>query len=453
MIILRFNETDLSAALSALSDKLHLSAGITSAASDAKTSEIFGEPLAPLDVVRRILKDVREQGDAAISDYARKLDGAILPSERFAVTAEEVDSAWAATSGELKASLETAAVNIRQYQSAIRIPEPPPVTNAQGGTMWVRYRALERVGLCVPGWRAAYPSTVLMTAVPAQVAGVKEIVMVSPCGADGKVRPETLAAARIAGVTEIYRLGGVQAVAALAYGTETIRKVDKVAGPGNIFVTLAKKEVYGEVDLDMPAGPSEILIIADSTANPRFIAADMLSQAEHDPAAAVLLTPSAAIAERTLAELERQLPTLSRAQAARDCLERFGFIGVTSDLSEAVALANRFAPEHLEIATEAPDAWLEQLTAAGAIFVGQFTPEPVGDYVAGPSHVLPTGGTARFFSGLSVNDFLRRTSVLKYSREALQKSVSAVNTIARAEGLDAHARAATIRFEDKMEQA
>jgi len=399
MRIYRHNEIDLSAALGELSDKLRLGAGITSPSSDRKTVEVFGEPLSPLEVVRRILGDVRERGDAAVREYARKLDGADLSPERFAVCEEEIDAAWAATPESLKRGMETAAANIRKYQSAIRIPDAAPVTNAQGGRLSVRYSALERVGICVPGGRAAYPSTVLMTALPAQVAGVKEIAIVSPCGADGKARPETLAAARVAGVTEIYRVGGAQAVAALAYGTETIRRVEKIAGPGNVFVTLAKKEVYGEVGIDLPAGPSEVLIIADRTANARFIAADMLSQAEHDPAAAVLLTPEVTVAERTVDELGNQLARLSREQAARDCLERFGFVGVTADMDEAVALANRFAPEHLEVATERPEELLPRLTAAGAIFLGQFTPEPVGDYLAGPSHVLPTGVRRGFSAG------------------------------------------------------
>jgi len=449
MRIHRHNEIDLSAALGELSDKLRLSAGITSPSSDTKTVEVFGEPLTPLEVVRRIVRDVRERGDAALQEYTRKLDGADLSAEQFAVREEEIDAAWAAMPESLKKGMESAAENIRRYQSAIRIPDPAPVTNAQGGRLSVRYSALERVGICVPGGRAAYPSTVLMTALPAQVAGVKEIVIVTPCGADGKARPETLAAARVAGVTEVYRVGGAQAVAALAYGTKTIRPVQKIAGPGNLFVTLAKKEVYGDVGVDLPAGPSEVLIIADRTANARFIAADMLSQAEHDPAASVLLTPDATVAERTLEQLEAQLATLSREQAARDCLERFGFIGVTSDLDEAVALANRFAPEHLEVATENPERLLPRLTAAGAIFLGRFTPEPVGDYLAGPSHVLPTGGAARFASGLSVNDFLRRTSVLSYSRDALEKSVDDIDALARCEGLDAHARSVTIRFEEE----
>jgi len=319
--------------------------------------------------------------------------------------------------------------------------------NAQGGVAGIQYRPLNRVGIYVPGGRAAYPSTVLMTAIPAQVAGVRQIAMATPCAPDGKVRPETLAAAREAGVAEVYRIGGAQAIAALAYGTKTIPQVDKIVGPGNIFVTLAKREVYGEVGLDMLAGPSEVLIIADGKANPRFIAADLLSQAEHDPAAAVLLTPDEAVAQRTLAEIQDQLPKLSREKAARDCLQRYGFFGVTRDLDQAVALANQFAPEHLELAVENPDDLLPKIQSAGAVFLGQHTPEPVGDYVAGPSHVLPTGGTARFFSGLSVNDFLRTMSVIRYNEAALAKAVADVVALARAEGLDAHARAAAIRFE------
>jgi histidinol dehydrogenase len=282
-----------------------------------------------------------------------------------------------------------------------------------------------------------------MTAIPAQVAGVESLAICTP---EKNLRPEVLAAARIAGVTEILRIGGVQAVAALAYGTGTIRKADIIVGPGNAFVTAAKKEAYGAVALDMLAGPSEILIIADGSANPAYLAADLLSQAEHNPAASVLVTPDAALAEATVAELEKQLPELSREGAARDCLGKYGFIGVTRDLDQAVELANQFAPEHLELAVANPDEVLAGIRNAGAVFMGQMTPEPVGDYVAGPSHVLPTGGSARFFSGLSVNDFLRRMSVLRYDRDALGKTAADVDTIARAEGLDAHARAATIRF-------
>lgn len=445
--LLRAGETDLARALRDLSSRLHFGAGMTSTASDEKTVAVFGEPLAPVEAVRRILGDVRARGDAAVAEYTKKLDGAALSPEAFAVTQDEIDAAWAAAPRALKDAMERSAANIRQYQRAIKAVDPAPVRNAEGGVLSLRHLPLRRVGMCVPGWRASYPSTVLMTAIPAQVAGVREIVMVSPCAAGGAVRPETLAAARLAGVTEVYRIGGAQAVGALAYGTQTIKRVDKVVGPGNIFVTLAKRAVYGEVDVDMLAGPSEVLIIADDGADPRFLAADLLSQAEHDPAAAVLLTTSESVAQGTIEALARQLPRLAREAAARECIERYGFIGVTRDLAEAAALANEFAPEHLELAVADPEALLPEIISAGAVFLGQATPEPVGDYMAGPSHVLPTGGTARFFSGLSVNDFLRRTSVVRYTRDALEKVSDAVNTFARAEGLDGHARAATIRFE------
>ena len=447
MKILRAAQTDLSAALKRLSDALSVGAGMVSADSGERTLAAFGEPLAPLEAVRRILNDVRERGDDAVCEYAKKLDGAALTPETLRVSRDEIRDAYDSVPARLKESLTRAKENIRRFQEHIRHRTPAPFRNASGGTVMVRYDPLDRIGIYVPGGRAAYPSTVLMTAIPAQVAGVREIAMVTPCGPDGKVRPETLAAAHEAGLSEMYRIGGVQAIAALAYGTATVRRVDKVVGPGNIFVTLAKREVYGEVDLDMLAGPSEILIIADASADPRFLAADLLSQAEHDPAAAVLLTPAEDVAEGTLKEIEDQLSGLSRGRAARECLEHYGVYGVTRDLDQAVELANQFAPEHLELIVENPRDILPKLRAAGAIFVGTYSPEPVGDYVAGASHVLPTGGTARFFSGLSVNDFMRRTSVIQYSDAALRAAASDIETLARAEGLDAHARAATIRFE------
>ena len=442
MKILRAAETDLSAALRELSSKLGLGGGMVSESSRRKTLEIFGEALTPLEVVRRILRDVRARGDEAISEYASKLDGATLPPEKFLVTRKEMEAAWRSVPASFRKSLARASANIRRFQERIKLKAPAPMRNPEGGRLAVEYRPLARVGLCVPGGRAAYPSSALMTAIPAQVAGVDEIAMVTPCRPDGTVRPETLAAAREADLTEVYRISGAHAVAGLAYGTKTIRRVDKIVGPGNIFVTLAKREVYGEVALDMLAGPSEVLIIADAKADPRFAAADLLSQAEHDPAAAVLLTPDERVARETLAEIERQLPKLSREKAARDSLERYGFIAVTRDLDQAIVLANQFAPEHLELAVEDPDALLGRIRCAGAVFMGAYTPEPVGDYLAGPSHVLPTGGTARFFSGLSVNDFLRRMSVIRYTPSALKKSVADVDSLARAEGLDAHARAA-----------
>ena len=454
MKILRADKTDLPAALDELSSALgFFQAGMTAAGADERTEAVFGEALSPLEAVRRILSDVRELGDGAVAAYAEKLDGARLTPDRFRVSPEEIVAACDAVPDALKKSLSKAKENIRRFQEHIKIHTPSPLENAEGGTLTVRYLPLNRVAVYVPGGSAGYPSTVLMAAVPAQVAGVKEVAMITPCGRDGAVRPETLAAAHEAGITEIYRGAAVALIGAAAYGTATIPRVDKIVGPGNLFVTLAKREVYGQVDLDMLAGPSEVLIIADGAANPRFLAADLLSQAEHNPASAVLLTPNAAVAERTVTEIERQAKELSRGVEALDCIERYGFVAVTCDLDQAVELANRFAPEHLELAVADPEALVGRLRNAGAIFVGPFTPEPVGDYIAGPSHVLPTGGTARFFSGLSVNDFLRRTSVLAYSRDALQKVAADVDVIARAEGLDAHARAATIRFEESERDA
>lgn len=446
MKIHRSGETDLSAALRALSAKLGLGAGMVSKASLEKTAAVFGRPMEPVEVVRTILRDVRARGDAAVSEYVARLDGATLPPERFRVTPEELAQAWAQAPEPLRASLTRAAGNIRRFQSMIKPPAPGLLQNPEGGVMGITWRPLKRVGLYIP---ARLASTVLMTAIPAQVAGVKEIALTTPCNRAGQPSPETLAAAHAVGLTEVYRLGGATAIAALAYGTAAIPRVDKIVGPGNTFVTLAKREVYGEVDLDMLAGPSEVLILADASADPRFLAADLLSQAEHDPAAAILLTPEESIARRTLEEVERQLGALSRGAAARDCLERYGFLGVTRDLEQAVELANQFAPEHLELAVARPDDLLPKLHTAGAVFLGSWTPEPVGDYVAGPSHVLPTGGTARFFSGLSVHDFLRRMSVIRYSEEALRRAAPEIETLARAEGLDAHARAATIRFDPR----
>ena len=441
-------DDDLSAELAKLSASLDIRKGMTAADSGELTRAVFGEALSPIESVRRILGDIAARGDAAVREYTHNLDGVELSPAQFRVSSEEIAQAWEQTPPELRAAMETAAENIRRFQEAIRPKDAEPVVNPQGGVMALRALPIRRVACYVPGGRASYPSSVLMTAVPAQVAGVREVVVTTPCGADGAVRPATLAAARVAGVTEIYRLGGAQAIAALAFGTETIEKVDKIVGPGNLFVTLAKKEVYGQVDLDMLAGPSEILIIADAAANPGWLAADLLSQAEHDPAASVLLTPSREVAETTVRELEKQLPELSRESAARDCLQRYGFIGVTRDLDEAAELANQFAPEHLELAVADPEALLPKCVNAGAVFMGQQTPEPLGDYLAGPSHVLPTGGTARFFSGLSVHDFLRRTSVLKYTKEALAASAEAVDVFARAEGLDAHARSVTRRVDN-----
>jgi len=447
MRIFDARETDLVEEMRSLSRRLGHRQGATGSGGDERARALFGQSLPPIEVVRRILDDVRDRGDDALADYALRLDGVDLAAVGLRVAAKEISAAWDATPASLRQAMERAAENIRRCQQAI-LPVPAgPITNAHGGMVEIRTQPLRRVGLYVPGGRAAYPSTLLMTAIPAQVAGVDEVAVATPCGPDGRVRQETLAAAHLCGIQEIYRIGGAQAIAAFAFGTRSIRRVDKIVGPGNLYVTLAKREVYGDVALDMLAGPSEILIIADSSAEPRFIAADMLGQAEHDPAAAILLTPERTVAEATLAQIEMQIPALSRGRAARDCLERYGFVGVVRDLDQAVALADEFAPEHLELAVANAEALLPAVRNAGAIFIGQETPESLGDYVAGPSHVLPTGGTARFFSGLSVHDFLRRTSIIRYNRGALARAARDVDALARAEGLDAHARAVAIRFE------
>ena len=444
MNILNAQSTDLSAALSALSAKLGSGAGMVSQAGMEKTVAVFGKPLTPAEVVRTLIAAVRERGDDAIAEYLLKLDGARLTPEQFRLSPDALRDAWDQTPEPVRSALQRARENIRRFQEHIRPQLPSTQRNAEGGFVGITHRPLNRVGLYIP---AGLASTVLMTAVPASVAGVREIALATPCNREGMPSREVLAAAHVAGVTEVYRIGGALAIAAFACGTSAVPRVEKICGPGNTFVTIAKKELYGEVDLDMLAGPSEVLVIADAKAEPRFIAADMLSQAEHNPAAAVLLTPEEKIARRTLEALEAQLPRLSRAQAARDCLERYGFIGVTRDLDHAVELANQFAPEHLELAVAKPDVLLPRIRTAGAVFMGQFTPEPVGDYVAGPSHVLPTGGTARFFSGLGVYHFMRTMSVIHYDRDALRKTAADVDVLARAEGLDAHARSATIRFE------
>jgi len=444
MNIVNARTADLSAALSALSAALGAGAGMVSREGQERTLAVFGRALSPAEVVRELIRAVRERGDEALVEYIRKLDGATLTPERLRVSPEMLGDAWDQTPPSVREALQRARDNIRCFQEHIRPALPPAQRNAEGGFVSITHRPLRRVGLYVP---AGLASTVLMTAIPAAVAGVREVALATPCNREGMPSREVLAAAHLAGVEEVYRIGGALAIAAFACGTRSVPRVEKICGPGNTFVTLAKKELYGSVDLDMLAGPSEVLVIADAKSEPRFIAADMLSQAEHNPAAAVLLTPEERIARRTLEEIEAQLPTLSRGPAARDCLERYGFIGVTRDLDHAVELANQFAPEHLELAVARPDALLPRIHSAGAVFLGQCTPEPVGDYVAGPSHVLPTGGTARFFSGLGVQHFLRTMSVIHYDRDALRKTVPDIAVLANAEGLDAHARSATIRFE------
>jgi len=399
--------------------------------------------------VDEILRAVRERGDAALLELTARFDRLAVPSAAaLAISRGELEAAERALDPSVRAALVYAAERIDRYHRyhAAALPKAWRITDEHGSILGQEVRALERVGIYVPGGRAAYPSTVLMTAIPARVAGVPEIVLATPPGRDGRVDPTVLAAARIAGVTEAWRLGGAQAIAALAYGTATIRKVDKVVGPGNLYVALAKRRVYGEVGIDMVAGPSEVLVIADAHADPEWIAADLLAQAEHDPMArAVLVTDAPDLAPRVARALAAQLGRLARKDIAAEALQAHGALVLVGSLEEAAELANLLAPEHLELLVRVPQALLPRVRHAGAIFVGGRTPEVVGDYVAGPSHVLPTAGTARFSSPLGVEDFVKRSSVIEYSGAGLQAALPHLRTLADIEGLGGHRRAADVR--------
>ncbi|HWR39718.1 MAG TPA: histidinol dehydrogenase [Patescibacteria group bacterium] len=411
----------------------------------ARTREVFGEALTAAQVVDRVVDDVRRQGDAAVLRYTEAFDGVALTAERLEVTAEEIKEALANTDKEILAALELAVANVRRFHEE-QLPKSWLSDRPYGAMLGQKCLPLERVGIYVPGGTAVYPSSVVMNAVPAKVAGVQEIIMAVPPARDGSVNPTVLAAAHLSGVTRIFRIGGAQAVAALAFGTATIPKVDKITGPGNLFVTLAKKAVYGHCDIDMLAGPSEILIVADKTADPRYVAADMLSQAEHDVlASSIVITDDAGVAQATAAEAERQLQLLSRREIAVAALERNALIIVVKDLQQAMELANWSAPEHLEILTAEPFALLPYVRNAGAVFLGPYSPEPLGDYLAGPNHVLPTGGTARFYSVLNVDTFMKKTSIIAYTKAALNAVGDTVIRLAEAEGLDAHANAVRMR--------
>jgi histidinol dehydrogenase len=401
------------------------------------------------DISRRvaeIVAAVREKGDAALLDFTQRFDRVALTAPELAVRPEEYAAAERAVGEVTLRSLRYAAARIERFHRECA-PRSWRMKDDNGSHLGQEVRPLDRVAVYVPGGRAAYPSTVLMTVVPAVVAGVREIVLVSPPSADRSLNAAVLAAARIAGVTEAYRVGGAQAIAALAYGTETIRRVDKIVGPGNIYVALAKARVFGDVGIDMVAGPSEVLVVADDTADAAFVAADLLAQAEHDPMArAVLLTPSSALRDAVAAELGRQLAGLTRREIAGAALASHGALVLTASLEEAVDLANGLAPEHLELQVADPEGLLTRVRHAGAVFLGRHTPEVVGDYVAGPNHVLPTGGTARFSSALSTEDFVTRLSVIEYSAEGLAEAGPHVGELSRVEGLDGHGAAAAIRI-------
>ncbi|WP_347274446.1 histidinol dehydrogenase [Candidatus Kuenenia sp.] len=395
--------------------------------------------------VLKIIQDVKKNGDKAIAVYGKRFDKALLSPEQFRVKEEEIEDAYKYVTGKFIKAIRLAIKNIQTYQNHIRIQNVKQL-RSKGVILDTLYTPIDSAGIYVPGGAASYPSTVLMNAIPAQVAGVEKIVMVSPPKEDGNIPPERLVAAKEAGVSEIYKIGGVQAIAALAFGTKTIPRVDKIVGPGNVFVTLAKKEIFGYAGIDMLAGPSEVLIIADNHANPSYIASDLLSQAEHTPGISLLVTSSKLLAKQVVAEITLQIKTLSRSAGTNECLSKYGVIFIAKNMNECIALSNAIAPEHLQIMTQNPKSVLSGIKHAGAVFVGDYTPVALGDYIAGPSHVLPTGGTARFSSGLSANDFIKRTSVITYSQSALRSVQQDVSEISASEGLDAHAKSVKIRL-------
>lgn len=396
--------------------------------------------------VSEILENVKKNGDKAVCEYTVKFDG--KAPEKAEISKEEIDAAVEQCDKFFLESLKKAALNIKDFHA--RQKQQSWLTTKENGViLGQRVRGLSRVGIYVPGGTAAYPSSVLMNAIPAKIAGVGEIIMVTPPAKDGKPNPDILAAAKIAGVDRVFLMGGAQAVAALAFGTETVPKVDKIVGPGNIFVATAKKLLYGTVDIDMVAGPSEILIVADESANPKFLAADLMSQAEHDIlASSILITTSAKIAEETKAELKRQCAALSRKDIIEKSLKDFGAIIICDSMDKAVNFANRLAPEHLEMCVENPMEYIGRMDNAGSVFLGNFSPEPLGDYFAGPNHVLPTSGTARFFSPLSVDSFIKKSSFIYYTEDALKAEKDNVISLAETEGLTAHANSIKVRFED-----
>ena len=398
-------------------------------------------------VVKKIISDIRTHGDQGLRDYTEKFDRVRLDS--FLVSEKELEEAYGQVDSEFIAIVREAAENIRSFHEKQLRPSWM-TTEENGSILGQKITPLDSVGVYVPGGTAAYPSSVLMNVIPAKVAGVKRIVMVSPPNTDGKLPAAVLVAAKEAGVKEIYKVGGAQAIAALAYGTESIAPVDKITGPGNIYVALAKREVFGDVDIDMIAGPSEIAIIADDSARADEVAADLLSQAEHDPrACSVLVTPSTVLAEAVAVEVEKQLAELPRKEIASKSIADYGVIYVTSSIDEAVETVNQLAPEHLEILTENGIELLGKIRHAGAIFIGRYSSEPVGDYFAGPNHVLPTNGTARFSSPLNVDDFQKKSSVIIYSEKALKDNGEKIARFARMEGLEAHARAVELRLKNQ----
>ncbi|MBW8885309.1 MAG: histidinol dehydrogenase, partial [Planctomycetia bacterium] len=429
--------------MAALRAKRSTTGNVVSEAGRRRTVEVFGEPLTPQQVVERICGDARSGGLAAVLNYSKRLDKAELTSETVQVSKGELAGAHAAADPQFLATVRRIRENILEFQRAILHRDVE--VKRPGVRLTQRYLPLARVGICVPGGAAAYPSTVLMTAVPAQAAGVAEIAVVAPPTKFGANNPDVLATCHELGIREVYRVGGAQAVAALAYGVEGIAKVDKIVGPGNLFVALAKRHVFGEVDIDSIAGPSEVVVIADRSTRPEFAAADMLAQAEHAPGASILVTWDEAMLDATAKELERQVAGLSRCEETIQSLRDFGCLILARDEDEACRITDEVAPEHLHIAIDGAERLLPKICNAGATFLGNFSPVAVGDYAAGPSHVLPTGGTARWASGLSANQFLRSSSVIEYSAKALTAIAPDVMRMADVEGLTAHKASIEVR--------
>ena len=400
------------------------------------------------ETVQEIVDDVRDNGDAALFSYTKKFDKADITAENVKVTQKEIDYAYTQVSPELLDVIRKAKKNIWEYhekQKQYSWFDSKP----NGTLLGQKVTALASVGVYVPGGKAVYPSSVLMNVMPAKVAGVEKIVMTTPCNAEGEVYATTLVAAKEAGVDEIYKAGGAQAIAALAYGTESVPKVDKIVGPGNIFVALAKRAVYGHVSIDSIAGPSEVMVLADETANSRYVAADLLSQAEHDEmASAILVTTSEELAEKVSVQVDKFIDELSRKEIMRKSIDNYGYILVADNMEEAIDTVNAIASEHMEIVTADPFHVMTKIRNAGAIFIGEYSSEPLGDYFAGPNHVLPTNGTAKFFSALSVDDFIKKSSIISYSREALEKVHKDIEQFAECEKLTAHANSIKVRFED-----
>lgn len=439
-------QSDARAQLAELREKLSPRGDVVSEAGRRRTIEVFGEALSPARVVERICCDVRQHGLSAVLDYSKRIDHAELTPEMLRVSPDDLETAHRAADRTFLDTIRRIRNNILEFQRAV-LHRDVKVARPDGSYLAQRYLPLRRVGICVPGGAAAYPSTVLMTAVPAQAAGVPELVIVAPPTKFGAYNNDLLATCHELGIREVYRLGGAQAVAAMAYGVAGLLKVDKIVGPGNLFVALAKKFVFGEVDIDSIAGPSEVVVIADDSTRVDFIAADLIAQAEHAPGSGVLITWSERVFCGTANELERQLAVLERGDLARESLEQFGALVLVRDAEEATALANELATEHLHIATEDAEALLAKIPHCGAAFLGNYSPVAVGDYVAGPSHVLPTGATARWASGLSANSFLRSNSVIYFTRERLQEVAEDVRAMADKEGLTAHRQSVIMRTE------